>query len=36
MRGHIQYSYISYNESGSSGKEKGILKSCYAMFGKNE
>lgn len=36
MRGGVESSYVSYNESRGSYKEKGMLKSCYAVFGKNE
>lgn len=36
MRDGVEYSHVSYNESRGSCKEKGMFKSCYAVFGKNE
>ena len=36
MRGGVESSYVSYNERIGSYKKKGMLKSCYAVFGKNE
>ena len=36
MRGGVEYSPVSYNKRRGGCKEKGMLKSCYAVFGKNE